>query len=110
MVQKSSSQAAYEAIKHNTHRKLNSDGLIVSGCLVGFYKEWSGPWWCVASMGDGLSEGRKPFRGAGEVFSLPESSSGPQPAHPRSLTAARDCPAPGDHCTTHCDHGKTTLM
>lgn len=86
--------------------------LIVSCCLaaaLGVYQEWPGPWWRVASMGDGLSEGRKPFRGKGEVFPLPEGSIRPQPAQLGSLTAARDCPAPGNHCATRSDHGRKAL-
>ena len=93
-----------------TPRTLNSMAvLVVSGCLAalpGVYQERTGPRWRLASMGNGLSEGRKPFRGKGEIFPLSEGSSGPQPAHPGPLADARDCPAPGDHCTTDSDHGK----
>lgn len=77
--------------------------------ILGVYQEWPGPWRRVAGMGDGISQGREPFRSEGEVCSLPEGSSGPQPAQPGSLTAAGGCPAPGDQCTTHFGHGRKTL-
>lgn len=86
---------------------------IVTGCLaalIGVYKEWPGPWRCVAGMGDGVSEGREPFRSEGEVCPLPEGSSGPQPAQPGSLTAAGGCPAPGDQRATHSGHGRKTRL
>lgn len=85
--------------------------LNVTRCLAaipGVYQEWPGPGRCVAGMGDGISQGRKPFRSEGEVCPLSEGSSGPQPAQPGSLTAAGGCPAPGDQCTTHFSHGRTT--
>lgn len=80
-----------------------------SGCLsavAGVYQEWLGPWRRVAGMGDGISDGREPFRSEGEVCPLPEASGGPQPAQPGILTAAGGCPAPGDQHTACSCYGR----
>lgn len=60
-------------------------------------------------MGDGIPQGREPFSSEGEVYPLPEGSSGPQPAQPGTLTAAGGHPAPGDRRTSHSGHGRKTL-
>lgn len=56
---------------------------IATNCFVaflGFYQERPGPQRCVAGMGDGLTEGREPFRSEGEVLPLSQGTSGLQPA------------------------------
>ena len=75
---------------------------------LGVHQEWSGPWRRVAGVGDGISQGREPFSSEGEVYPLPEGSSGPKPAQPGSLTAAGGHPAPGDRRTSHSGRGRKT--
>ncbi len=76
--------------------------------LLGVYKEWPGPWWCVAGMGDGVAQGREPFRSEGEVCPVLEASSGPQPSQPGSPPTAGGRPAPGDQRTSQSFHGRKT--
>lgn len=77
--------------------------------VVGVHQERPGPRWCVASMGHGFSEGREPFWSPGDVCPLPEGPIGPKPAQPGPVTAAGDCQAPGDDCTTHSGGRKAPL-